>query len=255
MVILPLCGMQPLSHKGKRGIGLNNAHEQEALIMSPDNRKSPKKPAKRAEVKPARHATKSTKGATRGRLTKVSELDFNRARAWWMGLQVPGDQIDTTHYAVAFAACLSLAGALDDDRETEIRINRALANGLKSTETVQAMQEALAVYFKANALHRALENELSDGSNPIMPIGIWAYLQREYVANGKLTAKEAKVLEGTLMQACLPVDGDASRVSSAVKLLTTGNLEDAARRSSGSGGGCALPAATMMLVLLGLVAI
>jgi hypothetical protein len=88
-----------------------------------------------------------------------------------------------------------------------------------------------------------------------MPIGIWAYLQREYVANGKLTAKEAKILEGTLMQACLPVDGDASRVSSAVRLLTTGDLEDAARRSSGSGGGCALPAATMMLLLLGLVAI
>jgi hypothetical protein len=229
--------------------------------MSPDKRKSPKKPVKRPAGKQTRRLTKPKVSAKSNRLTSVSDLEESRARLWWLGLQAPDEQIDASHYAAAFAACMSLAGALDDDRAVELQIDIALDNGLKSTAKVQRMQEALAVYFKAkyegkeNQLRRALEIELSDGSNPITPIGIWAYLQRDYVANGKLTSKEAKVLEDTLVIACLPKDGKIGRVSSAVVLLRTGNLDGAPSQSSGGGGGCALPAATMAVLLLVLAAI
>jgi len=173
---------------------------------------------------------------------------------WWLGLQVP-DELDTHCYATAFAACMSLAGALDDDRAIEFRINVALGNGLKSTTKVQRMQEALAVYFKASAstgqdnqLRRALEIELSGGSNPITPIGIWAYLQRDYVANGKLTGKEAKVLEDTLVIACLPKNGNTRDVSTAVALLRTADLDGYVTQATKSGGGCALPVAAIIVV-------
>ena len=229
--------------------------------MAPDNRKTPKKPVKRATRKPVGRMAKAKAATNSNRLTSVSDLDESRARLWWLGLQAPDGQIDAGHYAAAFAACMSLAGALDDDRAVEIQIDLALDNGLKSTAKVQRMQEALAVYFKAkyegkeNQLRRALEIELSDGSNPITPIGIWAYLQRDYVASGKLTSKEAKVLEDTLVIACLPKDGKIGRVSNAVVLLRTGDLDGASSRSSGGGGGCALPAVSMAVLLLVLAAI
>lgn len=222
--------------------------------MSAEKRKATKKTTKKVADKPVGRSARSKATSQRVPLTTVGELDRSRAMGWWLGLQVP-DELDTHCYATAFAACMSLAGALDDDRAIEFQINVALGSGLKSTTKVQRMQEALAVYFKASAstgkdnqLRRALEIELSGGSNPITPIGIWAYLQRDYVANGKLTGKEAKVLEDTLVIACLPKNGNTRDVSTAVALLRTADLDGYVTQATKSGGGCALPVAAIIVV-------
>jgi hypothetical protein len=242
--------MDPLFTQEQTPYRLEAGSRKEKTFMSAEKRKATKKTTKKVADKPVGRSARSKATSKRVPLTTVGELDRSRAMGWWLGLQAP-DELDTHCYATAFAACMSLAGALDDDRAIELEINGALDNGLKSTTKVQRMQEALAVYFKAqepgkdNQLRRALEIELSGGSNPITPIGIWAYLQRDYVANGKLTEKEAKVLEDTLVLACLSKGN--IRGATAVALLRTGDLDGYVAQATKSGG-CALPVAAIVVV-------
>ena len=210
----------------------------------PAKQTKPAKPTKQA-------ATRRPKSKSASRVANLTESD---ARGAWLGLQMHEHSLLIEQYTVAFGCGLILAGDKQDEKAIEIKIKMAVAEGEEVGGVVQEFQEALFISWKSGHLWKTVSNHLEYSSGPSEPIAIWAGLQRDDLARSAFSSAEGKLLEDILILACIPRDRkQLSNVSSAVEVLRNGLSSGS---SPSSGGGCALPAFAMsLLIVVGLASV
>lgn len=211
----------------------------------------PTKPLKPAKQVASRKA--KSKSASR-----VANLTESEAGVAWMGIQMHDHLSLLNQYTVAFGCCLIIAGYQQDEQVIAIKIKAALDKGEKVGGIVQEFQEALFISWKAGELWREVSSHLEHSSGPLIPIAIWAGMQRDDRVRSAFSSAEGKLLQEILIIACMPRDMKqlgkvGSAVDSAMGVLSKGISSSSTPSVS---GGCALPTFVIsLLIVVGLASV
>lgn len=182
---------------------------------------------------------------------KLSDLALGDENTMMLSVYTSPHAAMLEAFVVAFVACLSMSRSLNDRNKVERLINKALKDCEKAGPVSLEFAQGLAIYFRYGKERNLFATHAGDRGEPITEIKVWAHLQGNPATGHILSKKEVEALQVTLIGAVLPEKtDDYSANLDAIEIIEGKEPKWQKQAQRESAGGCVLPAALLMVLII-----